>query len=113
MDTLGLLLAVVVTSANVSDTAGAVQLLPRLRNSAHRLRLVWCDGGYFNAAFDQAKACGLKLETVLRPAQQKGFAPLPKRWVVERPSPGSRAAGVWPASMRCELSPAKPLSASP
>jgi len=84
VDTLGLLLAVVVTPANISDTAGAVQLLPLLRHSAHHLRLVWCDGGYFNAALEQAKACGLKLEPVLRPANQKGFAPLPKRWVVER-----------------------------
>ena len=84
VDTLGLLLAVVVTPANVSDTAGAVQLLPLLRHSAHRLRRVWCDGGYFNAAFDQAKACGLKMEPVLRLAHQKGFSPLPKRWVVER-----------------------------
>jgi len=84
VDTLGLLLAVVVTPANISNTAGAVQLLPLLGHSAHHLRRVWCDGGYFNAALEQAKACGLKLEPVLRPAGQKGFAPLPKRWVVER-----------------------------
>jgi putative transposase len=106
VDTLGLLLAVVVTPANVSDTAGAVQLLPVLRNSAHRLPLVWCDGGYFNAAyfnaaFEGAKACGLKLEPVLRPANQKGFPPTrrasrlcPNAGWLSAPSPGSRAAGV-------------------
>ncbi len=84
MDTLGLLLAVVVTPANTSDTAGAVPLIPLLRHSAHSLRLVWCDGGYFNGAFEQAQKHGLKLTPVLRPAQQKGFTPLAKRWVVER-----------------------------
>jgi len=84
VDTLGLLLAVVVTPANISDTAGAVQLLPLLRHQCHRLRLLWCDGGYFQAAKAQALLHGLKLEPVLRPEGQKGFALLPRRWVVER-----------------------------
>ncbi len=84
VDTLGLLLAVVVTPANVSDTAGAVRLLPELRHCAHRLRLLWCDGGYFNAAFDQAQQQGFKMEAVLRPQGSKGFVLLPRRWVVER-----------------------------
>lgn len=46
VDTLGLLLALVITPANVSDTAGAVLLLPHLRRCAHRLECLWCDGGY-------------------------------------------------------------------
>ena len=84
VDTLGLLLAVVVTPANVSDTAGAVLLLPALKHVAHHLRRLWCDGGYFNAAFEQAKQQRLKMEAVLRPPSSKGFVLLPKRWVVER-----------------------------
>ena len=84
VDTLGLLLAVVVTPANISDTAGAVRLLPLLRHCAHHLRLLWCDGSYFNAAFEQAREQGLTMEAVLRPAGTKGFVLLPKRWVGER-----------------------------
>ena len=84
VDTLGLLLAVCITPANVCDTAGAVQVLPRLQGCAHALKLIWCDGGYFEAALKQAQEQGLKLEPVLRPQGQKGFVLLPKRWVVER-----------------------------
>ena len=84
VDTLGLMLAVVVTPANVSDTAGAVAALPLLGACAHRLQVIWCDGCYFNAAKEQARALNLKLQIVPRPRSQKGFAPLPKRWVVER-----------------------------
>lgn len=84
VDTLGLLLAVVVTPANISDTAGAVQLLPCLRLCAHRLKKIWCDGGYFEGAFEQARKQGLRLEAVLRPVGHKGFVLLHKRWVVER-----------------------------
>ena len=84
VDTLGLLLAVCVTPANVSDTAGAVQVLPLLRGCAHCLRVIWCDGGYFEAAFTQATALGLNLQPVLVPPGHKGFVVVPKRWVVER-----------------------------
>ena len=84
VDTLGFLLVLCVTPAKVSDTAGAVQLLPLLQRCAHQLRLVWCDGGYFEAAFEQARQQGLKLQPVLRPPGHKGFVLLPKRWVVQR-----------------------------
>ena len=87
VDTLGLLLHAVVTPANVSDTAGAVQLLEHLRRGhgvSKKLRRLWVDGGYFNAAKDKAKKQRLELCVVEKPAGQKGFSPLPKRWVVER-----------------------------
>lgn len=87
VDTLGLLLHALVTPANVSDTAGAVQLLDPLRRGrgvSKKLRRLWCDGGYFNAAKDKAEKQRLRLCVVEKPAGQKGFSPLPKRWVVER-----------------------------
>jgi transposase len=47
VDTLGLLLAGHVTSADISDTDGAAQLLRRLdRRQLPRLRSGWADGGY-------------------------------------------------------------------
>ena len=84
VDTLGLLLAVCVTPANVSETAGAVQVLSRLGGGAKKLRVLWCDNGYFNTAFAWARAQRLELRAVERPQKLKGFAVLPKRWVVER-----------------------------
>ena len=121
VDTLGFLLAVCITPANVldqrfrptfqtnvSDTAGAVQVLPLLRRCAHRLRVIWCDGGYFATAFAQAASLGLKLEPVLRPQGHQGFTLLPKRGVVECLNvgwsnalfPGSPGAAVWIANTR-------------
>ena len=84
VDTSGLLLAVCVTPANVSETAGAVLVLPRLRGAAKKLRVLWCDSGYFNTAFAHAAQKRIQLRAVERPSTQKGFAVLPRRWVVER-----------------------------
>lgn len=84
VDTLGLLLAVIITPANISDTAGAVQLLPKLGRCSQQLKVIWCDGGYFMAAFEKAESQGFKLETVSKPEGTKGFSLLAKRWVVER-----------------------------
>jgi transposase len=44
VDTLGLLLAVVVTSAAISDPAGAKLLLKRLGGACKKLRRIWVDG---------------------------------------------------------------------
>lgn len=85
VDTLGLLLAVVVTTADVQDRDGARRLLPKLSGSCKKLRKVWVDGGYRGLLLDwvklQFRFC---LAVVLRSDDRKGFAVLPKRWVVER-----------------------------
>ena len=47
VDTLGLLLAVVVTAANVDDRQGLVEVLERyLARGGRRLRKIWVDQGY-------------------------------------------------------------------
>src|SRR3954454_22142108 len=46
VDTLGLLLLVVVTAANVQDRNGAQLLLSSLAKQFRRLRLLWADGAY-------------------------------------------------------------------
>jgi putative transposase len=46
VDTLGLLMAVLVTAASVSDPAGARLLFARLGGACKKLRLLWVDGGY-------------------------------------------------------------------
>ena len=82
---MGLLLAVVVTAASVSDPAGARQLLANLGGFCKCLRKIWVDGTYRGQLLDWVAArFRFRLEPVLRPKGQKGFAVLPRRWVVER-----------------------------
>jgi transposase len=89
VDTLGLLLICVVHAASVQDRAGGRRVLERVGGRFPLLGKVWADGGYANQVdtglVDWARAhCGLDLEIVPRPAGQRGFAVLPRRWVVER-----------------------------
>jgi hypothetical protein len=46
VDTLGLLLAVVVTAGHGQDREGAMWLLAVLRHQCSRLRLLWADQAY-------------------------------------------------------------------
>ena len=85
VDTLGLLLAVVVTSAALSDPAGARLLLSRLGGACKKLRRIWVDGAYRGHLLEWVLLhCKFVLQPVLRCADQKGFVVLPRRWVVER-----------------------------
>ena len=85
VDTLGLLLAVVVTAANVSENAGAKLLFTGLRGGCKKLRLIWVDGGYkaglWSWVTDRFR---FRLQQVLRCDKATGFVVLPRRWVVER-----------------------------
>jgi putative transposase len=88
VDTLGLLIAVVVTAANVQDRDGAKLLLGILRHWFTRLRCIWADGAY--AGFLETWVALLRryrkvrLAIVKRSDRLKGFVVLPKRWIVER-----------------------------
>ena len=85
VDTLGLLMAVIVTAASVQDRDGARLLLSSLGGTCKKLRLIWVDGGYRGQLLDWvAERFHFRLRVVLRPEEQKGFAILPRRWVVER-----------------------------
>jgi len=86
VDTLGLLIAVVVTSANVQDYHGAKPALSRAKDRSPGLKVVWVDGIYEKEwLIDWARDdCGWELQVVKRTDQEKGFKVLPKRWVVER-----------------------------
>ena len=85
VDTLGLLLAVVVTPASKQDRDGAKDVLLAAKGRFPRLRVIWADGGYAGALIEWVKrTCGWLVKTILKPEGQKGFVVLPKRWVVER-----------------------------
>jgi putative transposase len=89
VDTLGLLLVVVVTGAQVHDATGAMRLASRLdRTNYPRLKKIWADSKYHNHALyahikDHVDGTW-ELEVVSRPPQSTGWVLLPKRWVVER-----------------------------
>lgn len=89
VDTLGLLLAVVVTSAAIDEAAAAPQVLEHWGQENYpRLPVVWADNKYhnhkLNAWLDTAAPGPWRLDIVRRLAGTKGFALLPNRWVVER-----------------------------
>jgi transposase len=85
VDTGGLLLAVVVTIAGIQDRDAAYRLLTQLRGRFSTVSLVWADGGYAGRLVIWArKVLALTVEVVKRTDDVKGFAVLPRRWVVER-----------------------------
>jgi putative transposase len=87
VDTLGLLIAVVVTSASVQDYHGAKPVFATVRGRCPRLQVVWVDGIYEKQWLIEwvQTACGWELQVIKRSdTTKKGFEPLPKRWVVER-----------------------------
>lgn len=86
VDTMGLLVAVVVTAANVSDGRGACQLLEQMTPEKFpRLQAACGDGRYNDKRFIAAlERRGLALEVKGRPPGAKGFVLIKKRWIVER-----------------------------
>lgn len=89
VDTLGLLMAVVVTAASVDDAAAAKEVFQELKpNQQPRLQVIWADSKYHNHALNnwlaRQRSINWRLEIVRRPEGAKGFVLLPKRWVVER-----------------------------
>lgn len=85
-DTLGLLLEVTVTPANVHDSKAAPELIEAFMAEPGRmLKLVWADSAYQGEALAQAFAAhGVEVEIVRRSDGSKGFVVLARRWVVER-----------------------------
>jgi putative transposase len=88
VDTLGLMLAVLVTTAAADDGAAAPQLLDRVGPSANpRLKTIWGDNKYHNYnlyAWLKDNRPGWDLEIKSRPSGADGFVRIPKRWVIER-----------------------------
>ena len=85
VDTMGLLLVVVAHAANIQESDGAKLVLGKALGRFPRLRKIWVDQGYKAHFVAWAEAVGgWVVEVVAKPKEQKGFAVLPRRWVVER-----------------------------
>ena len=83
MDTLGLVLEVVVTPADVPDRDMGWWLLERMAGRFLRLERVWVDSNYAGALEEIARThYGRVLEIVKAAAETVGFAVQPHRWIV-------------------------------
>jgi putative transposase len=85
VDTDGRLLIVNLTTADISDSAGAQQILAALRKRWPWLKHLFADGAYDRTQLmDKAAFLDFVVEIVRKMENQKGFEVLPRRWVVER-----------------------------
>jgi len=88
VDTLGLLVAVLITGAGVDDGAAAPLLLGQISpQDFPRLTTIFGDNKYHNHALEawlHEHRPDWHVEVKMRPEGSKGFTPLKKRWVVER-----------------------------
>ena len=85
-DTLGNMLKVIVTAANVSDIAGAKLIIDNnFVATFSTIKKIWADGTYRGNLINWVQeTLDAILEIVSREAGQKGFKVQPKRWVIER-----------------------------
>jgi putative transposase len=88
VDALGLLLAVLITSAGLDDGVAAPLLRGHVTpHDFPRLVTIFADQKYHNHDLDAwmaAHRAGWRIEVKARPEGTKGFTPLEKRWVIER-----------------------------
>jgi putative transposase len=88
VDTLGLVLAVLITSARLDDGVAAPLLLSHVTpQDLPRLVTIFADQQYHHHALDAwmgTHRTGWRIEVQARPEAIKGFSPLAKRWVIAR-----------------------------
>jgi len=85
VDILGLPYAIWVTTADVTDRNGAIEMFSQSNFSIPTLKALLCDGGYTGENFADAifELLGVTVEVAKR-SELHTFAVIPKRWVVER-----------------------------
>jgi putative transposase len=88
VDTLGLLLAVVVTAANLDDGTYAKLVLGKLAPKKYpRLETIFADHKYVNktlAQWMEKNQVPYQIEVKMKPEGEPGFKPVKIRWVVEQ-----------------------------
>ena len=86
VDTLGHLLALLVTPANDQERAQVTELAKAVQEATGQaVEVAYVDQGYTGPeAAEAAKEQGIRLQVVKLPEAKKGFVLLPRRWVVER-----------------------------
>lgn len=73
------------TTADISDSAGAQAILDGIRRRWPWVKHLFADGAYDRLKLmDKATYLDFVVEIIRRSDDQKGFEVLPRRWVVER-----------------------------
>ncbi len=86
VDTLGELLALHVSPANIGDRDAVAALAASVQEATGgQVTLAYVDAGYTGEEVARnAEEYGMRLEVVTLPQAKRGFVLLPRRWVVER-----------------------------
>ena len=88
VDSQGNLIDVVVLAADIQDRDGAKVILKRLAHTLTGVRVIWADGGYRGQLMSWVRQLRqrnrIDLCIVEKDPDRKGFAVLPRRWVIER-----------------------------
>lgn len=84
VDALGLIIAVVVTAASVTDNAIGIRLLDKVAAHAPTVTHAWVDAGFKQDFAVHGAVLGIDIEVVKRSDILPGFVPVKKRWLVEQ-----------------------------
>ncbi len=101
VDTIGLLLAVLVTAASVQDSVAAgTQLLDQVSAEHPAIRKVWVDGGYRRHLVEHAATLGIDVEITARTPEPGASPPFRSDGRSSGPTAGSCSTAAWPVTTR-------------
>ena len=84
VDALGLVIAVVVTAASVTDNAIGIRLLDQVVTHTPTVTRAWVDAGFKQDMALHGAVLGVDVEVVKRADTRPGFVPVRRRWIVEQ-----------------------------
>ena len=84
VDALGLIIAVVVMAASVTDNVIGVSLLDKVAEHTPTVSKAWVNAGFKDDVAIHGAVLGIDVEVVKRSDTAAGFLPIAKRWVVEQ-----------------------------
>jgi transposase len=84
VDTLGLIIAVVVTAASATDNQIGTDLLDKVVEHTPTVTHAFVDAGFKDDVMIHGAVLGMTVEQVKRSDTRPGFVPIAKRWVVEQ-----------------------------
>jgi transposase len=97
VDVMGLVIAVVVTAASVTDNQIGIALLDKVVEHNPTVTRGWVDAGFKHDLAIHGALLGIDIEVVKRSDTTPGFVPVKKRWVVEQTKCAARRSVVSPA----------------
>lgn len=83
-DTIGLILAVTLTAAGLSENALGIRLLDPAKETYPTISKSWIDTGFKNAVIEHGARLGIDVEAVNRNPGNRGFDVAKRHWVVEQ-----------------------------